>query len=260
MCQEVSIMSFKHLLRAVGPVVALAVAGSMAGCNNADININGKEGVPLADLDLTGETPSEVTLLGPDTIDIRDGETLAIEVEGSEEAKERMRFVLDNGSLGILRKKASWDNDDRATVIVTMPAPAKLTLAGSGKITAASVSDKPEVNVLGSGRLDLPSVAADDMSVTIAGSGTLTAAGSAENLELNVMGSGTADMGALKVGKANVNVAGSGDATFRSDGDVNANIMGSGDVTVKGRARCKVKTMGSGSLVCENEPDVDRAA
>jgi hypothetical protein len=254
-------MGFKHILKAVGPVVALAIAGSLAGCGEGDVRLNGKEGVPLSELDLSGEAPSEVILLGPDKVDIRDGEKLAIEVDGSVAAKERMRFVLNDGSLGILRDKSHWNDGGAATVIVTMPAPAKLTLAGSGQMSAASVSDRPEINVLGSGTLDLPSVAAVKMEVNVAGSGTLTAAGSADSLELNVMGSGTASLAALKVAKANVNVAGSGNATFASDGDVNANIMGSGNVTVKGRARCKVKTMGSGSLVCEDgAEDVGKAA
>jgi hypothetical protein len=254
-------MRFKHVLKAVAPIVALAVAGGLAGCDKASFNFNGEEGRQLADLDLSGEAPSEVSLLGPDTVDIRDGEKLAIQVEGSNEARDRMRFVLKDGSLGILRQNGNWNDSQVATVIVTMPAPAKLNLAGSGKMTAASVSDKPEINVAGSGTLTLASVNAGKMEVNIAGSGTLRAAGSADRLELNVLGSGTADLGALKVGKADVNVAGSGDATFASDGDVEANIMGSGDVTVKGRARCKVKTMGSGSLVCETgtEP-TDKAA
>src|SRR3569832_1165956 len=137
-------MGFKHVLKAVAPVVALAIAGGLAGCDNADVRVNGKEGVPLVELDLSGEAPCEVTLLGPDTVDIRDGEKLSIEVEGSDEAKERMRFVLDNGSLGILRKHSDWSGGGTATVIGTVPAPAKLTVAGSGKMTADSVSDRPE--------------------------------------------------------------------------------------------------------------------
>jgi len=245
-------MDFKHVFKAVAPVVALAIAGGLAGCDKANVNFNGEQGKELADLDLSGDAPSEVSLLGPDTVDIRDGEKLAIQVEGSDEAKERLRFVLKDGSLGILRQNGHWSDDQVATVIVTMPAPAKLNLAGSGKMTAASVSDQPEVNVAGSGTLNLASVSARKIEVNIAGSGTLKAAGSADKLELNVMGSGTADMGALKAGSANINVAGSGNATFASDGEVNANIVGSGDVTVRGRARCKVHTVGSGTLTCES--------
>jgi putative autotransporter adhesin-like protein len=254
-------MRFKHVLKAVAPVVALAIAGSLAGCDKANVNFNGEEGKALADLDLSGDAPSEVSLLGPDSVDIRDGEKLAIQVEGSDEARERMRFVLKGGSLGILRQNGHWGDDQVATVIVTMPAPAKLNLAGSGRMTAASVSDHPEINVAGSGTLNVASVSAARMEVNIAGSGTLKAAGSTDKLELNVLGSGTADLGALRAASASVNVAGSGNATFASDGDVSANIMGSGDVTVRGRARCKVHTMGSGSLVCEGgEEASDKAA
>ena len=254
-------MGFKHVLKAVAPVVALAIAGGLSGCDKANFNFNGEEGKQLADLDLSGDAPSEVSLLGPDTVDIRDGEKLAIQIEGSDEAKDRMRFVLKDGSLGILRQNGHWGDNQIATVIVTMPAPAKLNLAGSGRMTVASVSDQPEVNVAGSGTLNLASVSAARMEVNIAGSGTLKAAGSADKLDLNVLGSGSADLSALKVGGAKVNVAGSGNTTFASDGDVEANIMGSGDVTVKGRARCKVHAVGSGSLVCESgsEP-TDKAA
>jgi hypothetical protein len=244
-------MGFKHMFKAVAPMVALAIAGSLSGCDNANINVNGEEGKRLADLDLSGEAPSEVSLLGPDTVDIRDGEKLAIRVEGSDEAKARMRFVLKDGSLGILRRKGDWSDSQLATVIVTMPAPAKLNLAGSGTMTAASVSDHPHVNVAGSGTLNLACVYATEMEVNVAGSGSLKAAGTADKLELNLLGSGSADLAALKAGSAEVTVAGSGNATFASDGEVKANIMGSGDVTVKGRARCKVHTIGSGSLVCE---------
>lgn len=244
-------MGFKHIFKAVAPVVALAIAGGLAGCDKANVNFNGEEGKALAELDLSGDAPSEVSLLGPDTVEIRDGEKLAIQVQGSDEAKERMRFVLKDGSLGILRQNGHWGDTEVATVIVTMPAPAKLNLAGSGRMTAASVSDQPEVNIAGSGTLNLTSVNARTIEVNIAGSGTLKAAGSADKLDLNVMGSGTADLAELKAGSANINVAGSGNATFASDGDVNANIVGSGDVTVRGRARCKVHTVGSGSLVCE---------
>ena len=241
-------MGLKHVLKAVAPVVALAIAGSLAGCDKANVNFNGEEGKELADLDLTGDAPSEVNLLGPDTVDIRDGEKLAIQVEGSDEAKERMRFVLKDGSLGILRQNGTWGDNQTATVIVTMPAPAKLNVAGSGRMTAASVSDEPEINVAGSGALELASVNAKTLEINIAGSGSLKAAGTTDKLD-------------LKVGSANVNVSGSGDATFASDGDVNANIMGSGDVTVKGRARCKVHTIGSGSLVCEGgSEEADKGA
>ena len=83
-------MKFEKLLKMLGPVVVMAIAGGLAACDGARMTINGDEGVPLSELDLSGDPPTEVASFGPDAVDIRTGGTLAIEVEGSSEAKERI--------------------------------------------------------------------------------------------------------------------------------------------------------------------------
>ena len=248
-------MRFEKLLKALGPVVVMAMAGGLAACDGARMTINGDEGVPLSELDLSGDPPTEVAAFGPDKVDIRTGERLAIEVDGSAEARQRMRFVRDGESLGILRANGDWNDEALATVTVTMPAPRKLTVGGSGAMVAAEQAGNGELNVLGSGALTVGTVRADALKVSIAGSGNLSAAGAAESLELNIAGSGSADLGGLKTPRADVNIAGSGDAVFASDGEVKANVVGSGDVTVRGGARCTVNTVGSGSLTCEREAE-----
>ena len=246
-------MGFKKVLKAIGPVVAIAIAGGLAACDHADLTVNGKKGVPLADLDLSGEAPTEVALFGPDTVDIRTGETLAIEVEGDEAVKQLLRFARDDHSLAIMRTKG--ESDGTATIIVTIPSPRKLTIGGSGKMTAAELTGDAEANILGSGSLEVAGISADKLSVNVAGSGSMKAAGKATSLDLNVLGSGNADLSGLTVDDADVTIAGSGGATFASDGEVEAEIVGSGSVTVRGDARCKVHSVGSGSLVCERNAE-----
>ncbi len=259
-------MHFGKVFRAVGPVMMMAAAGAMmSGCKNADIRMNGSEGVPLSELDMSGDAPDEIVLLGPDHLVITEGEDFTISLQGDDEAKERMRFVLENGSLGILREGRHWSGDNVATVNVTMPAPARITIAGSGRTQASALASEAEVVIAGSGRLNTPTLDVERLDVTIAGSGTYSAGGNAGSLELSVAGSGTADMGELMVGNADITIAGSGDTTFSSDGEVDASIMGSGNVTVRGSARCRVSSMGSGSLVCERreypgEQPTDEAA
>lgn len=248
-------MKFEKLLKALGPVVVMAIAGGLAACDGAKMRFNGDEGVPLSELDMSGDPPTEVASFGPDTVDIRPGGTLAIEVEGSDEAKERMRFVRDGESLGILRANGDWNDDAIATVVITMPAPRKLTVGGSGTMTSAEQAGEGELNVLGSGKLMIGRVRASSLKVNIAGSGNLSASGTADSLELSIAGSGSADLGGLKTPKADVNIAGSGDAVFASDGEVKANVVGSGDVTVRGGARCTVNSVGSGTLTCERETE-----
>lgn len=247
-------MRFGKVFKALGPVITLAVAGGLAACDNANIRINDSEGVPLSELDLSGDPPREVVLVGPDNLDIRTGETLAIEVEGSDEIKQRLRFVRDGSTLAIMRAKGE-SSRDTATVIVTMPSPSKLTVGGSGTITAAELTGDAEAHVLGSGSLIVAGIAADTLSVTIAGSGSMRGGGKTGALELDVLGSGNAELGRLSAGKADVTIAGSGSATFASDGEIDAEILGSGSVTVRGEARCRVRTVGSGALVCERNAE-----
>ncbi|MGX7896138.1 head GIN domain-containing protein [Tsuneonella sp. HG222] len=246
-------MGFKKVLQGLGPVIAIAVAAGIAGCDKAKFTVNGREGVPLADLDLTGMTPTEVVLLGPDNLEIRTGEALSIEVDGDPAVVERLRFALDGETLAVMRGRG--EGSGTATIIVTLPSPRKLTVGGSGSITAAELIGKSEVNVLGSGSLSIAGISADRLSVTIAGSGSLRGGGKAERLDLDVLGSGSAHLDELTVDRADVTIAGSGGAAFRSDGEVEAEILGSGSVTVRGDARCKVHSVGSGTLVCERNTE-----
>ncbi|HUQ12808.1 MAG TPA: DUF2807 domain-containing protein [Novosphingobium sp.] len=256
-------MSLKSILRGLAPIAGLALAAAASGgCDKMHVSINGEEGQRLSELDLTGEAPNEVVLLGPDTVRIATGDKLAITVDGDAAVTDAMRFTLKNGKLGILRKNGKWDGDEaRVTVNVTMPAPSRLTMAGSGRIDAADLAaDEARVTIAGSGTVETQRVATDSLKVEIAGSGSYRAAGAAKALKLSIAGSGDARLDALTVDDARVDIAGSGDSSFASDGNVRANIMGSGEVRVIGRATCKVNTMGSGRLVCEPAPEAGAAS
>lgn len=246
-------MRFDKLFSTLGPVIAMAVASGVSGCNGPDFDFGGKEGLPLAELDLAGAAPEAVNLVGPDIVRISKGADFAIALQGDEQAKARMRFRLDDGTLSIMRNRENWgENDGKpATVSITMPAPDKLVLAGSGEIHSETLAGSAEIVVAGSGKIVTPSIEVDSLDVNLAGSGNYTAGGSARRLDLNVAGSGNAQMDSLKVERAKVKIAGSGNARLASDGTVDARIMGSGNVTVRGSAKCTLKSFGSGALHCE---------
>ncbi len=238
-----------RLIRSIAPVVAFAAAFSVSGCDG-NFSIDGDKGVPLADLDTSGKTPTTLVLAGPDDVVVKDGSTLKIDVSGDPEAVSALRFTLSDEALGIMRRKDMVDGNGKATVTITLPGLEKLVVAGSGTVEAASLAGKPEVTIAGSGSAHTGSVAASKLEVTIAGSGTYRAAGKVDRLELTVAGSGSADMAGLEADEAEVTIAGAGDASFASNGIVKATVMGSGDVTVTGTAKCTIKSMGSGTLHC----------
>lgn len=239
------------LIRQLAPVAAIALSAAVAGCGDMNIEINGEEGVPLAELDMSGEAPTSVVIAGPDSVVLSEGDALAIDVEGDSAVTELLRFSLKDGTLGISRKNSNWKDTGTAIVHVTMPAPRSIVVAGSGSVEVPAMASEAEVTIAGSGKANIAKLAASKLEVTIAGSGKVAAAGTAERLELNVVGSGSGEMAGLKVDRAEVTVAGSGDTSFASDGTVEANIVGSGDVRVIGSATCTINAMGSGTLKCE---------
>lgn len=245
-------MGFGSIFSKVMPVVALAAAAGLSACDGVNIEVDG-DGVPLAELDMSGEAPSEIALAAPDNVVITTGDEFTIDVDGSEEARDRIRFALDGETLAIHRENGTdWGDGDKVTINITMPPPEELVMAGSGSMSTDAMGSRAEITSAGSGTITATNIAAESLEVTVAGSGTVTASGETDNLELTVAGSGSADLSEMQVGDAEVTVAGSGDASFASDGRVEASIVGSGTVRVSGSANCTVESVGSGDLICED--------
>ncbi len=250
---------FHRMFKRVAPAVAMAMGAFTAGCDGMEMRVGGSDGVPLAELDTSGEAPTGVVLASPDTLIVSQGSALDIAVSGDPEAVEALRFNLEDGTLGVMREHDLRKVEGRATVRVTMPSLNSIVLAGSGTVEAQSLTGDADVTIAGSGTARTADVSADNFTMTVAGSGTYEASGSAESLELSIVGSGRSDMANLKVGTADITIAGSGEAEFASDGTVEANIVGSGEVTVIGRANCTINAVGSGRLNCREAP-ADSAA
>lgn len=232
--------------------LAIAAAATLLSACNGDFNItSSSDGVPLAELDYEGATPTRISLAGPDKIIITSGESLTIDVEGDADVVEGLRFDLDEDELEIGRE-GSWRQTGVATIRITMPTPTHIGIAGSGEIEVdrLGTGGDAEVSIAGAGDTRIGQIDADTLEVNVAGSGALKGAGKAARLDLSIAGSGDLNLRALKVGDADISIAGSGDAVFASDGTVDASIMGSGDVEVIGNAKCTVSAMGSGELKC----------
>jgi len=252
-------MNVAKMLRKVGPFVALAAAAGLAGCDGMDVSFNGEDGVPLAELDMTGDAPTGVALGGSDAVVITTGDEFTIDVDGTDTATDRLRFVLADGTLAIGREEGSWSDDDIATVLITMPSPSTVAVGGSGSITADTMAGNAEIVVGGSGTATVQTIEAESLEIVIGGNGNVEAAGSSDRLEITIGGSGTALMPDLRTDRAEVNIGGSGNASFASDGSVEANIGGSGNVRVYGSASCELNSVGSGELICEPAEDAPEA-
>ena len=236
--------------RRAAPLAALALGVALSGCALAVADWEEVEGVPLAELDMSGDPPTSVTLAGPDKVVITNGETLEITLEGNAEAGEALRFNRDGDELTIARDSKVYDGSGTAIVRLTMPAASHLAIAGSGSIEADTMASKASAEIAGSGGIKVAQLEAEQLDVDIAGSGSVTAAGTTERLTVDIAGSGNVRLGELSAGEVEVGIAGSGNVDLASNGTVDAEIAGSGNIVVTGSAVCKVESAGSGSLTC----------
>jgi hypothetical protein len=229
------------------PLAIAALLPALAGCEGAEMQINGEDGVPLSEIELAGPPPSEVVLASGDNVILTDGDRFAITVEGAD--TQSLRFVRDEEVIGVTREDG-WSSEGAATIRITMPPPRELVVIGSGTIVAQSLASTAEISIGGAGDVAFTRVAAEQLGINIGGSGTVKGAGTTKRLEINIGGSGDVAMPALKADSAVVAIGGAGDVAFASDGEVEASIAGAGDVAVSGNAKCTVNAFGSGTLTC----------
>ena len=238
------------LIRKILPIAVIGLSLAVSGCDGINVNIGDSDGVPLAELDTSGDAPTGIVLARPDKVVVTEGDRLSIDVEGDSEIVDAMRFSLDGGTLGIMRENGNWSDKGTATVRVTMPLPEEITIAGSGTAEVPGLARDAEITIAGSGKATIANIQSDSLEVTIAGSGDLVASGATDSFELDIAGSGNGALDDLRVGTAEISIAGSGKAAFASDGKVKANVVGSGTVTVYGSADCEISAVGSGKLNC----------
>lgn len=63
-----------RIFKGLAPVFAVVAAAGLSGCDGVNISINDKQGVPLSEIDMTGNTPTELVLAGPDNVIVTQGE------------------------------------------------------------------------------------------------------------------------------------------------------------------------------------------
>ena len=232
----------------LAPAALIALGVMLAGCDGADMKVNGKEGVPLSEVEIAGPPPTEIVLSSGDTVIVTEGATFSLKVEGSD--TDSLRFVRDKEVIAVSREKG-WNGSSNATIRITMPAPKEIVIAGSGTVKTPALASTADINIGGSGTVEFGKAAAEKLGINIGGSGTvLGGAGTAKSLEILIGGSGKIVMPQLKADKAEVTIGGNGDVAFASDGAVEANIGGAGDVNVTGNAKCTLQSFGSGALNC----------
>jgi autotransporter translocation and assembly factor TamB len=106
--------------------------------------------------------------------------------------------------------------------------------------------------LLGSAKLALTDIAQRQLRLTISGSGNVTAAGAVETIGLKISGSGNAVLKGLVAKSAEIEISGSGHAQLTAEKDADVSISGSGAVKLFGHPNMsRSNVTGSGRIAQE---------
>jgi Putative auto-transporter adhesin, head GIN domain len=127
---------------------------------------------------------------------------------------------------------------------------ASLDAAGSGRADLGRlVTQKTGANIHGSADLKLADIKQDVLRIAMHGSGVITASGTAHEVSLEAAGSGRADLGQLIAERASAQIHGSANVDLAPRQDADISVSGSAVVKLHGTvARINSHVSGSGEI------------
>jgi len=235
---------------------------------------------------------TKISFRYPGKLYVKQGSPQKVEIEGNKDVLREIETEVEGSKLIIGKPGKWWDNwkwtdEDKVIVYITVPNIEALNVSGSGDIIGQGkiTSNELDLNVSGSGSLELEadvkgSLDADvsgsgnidmkgrcrnfdshvsgsgrivlainvdeDASFGVSGSGKIQASGTAQMVKTNISGSGRVQAADLEANQCEVRISGSGDVEINVKNELTANISGSGSVTYKGNPN-KINSHASGS-------------
>lgn len=244
------------LALAMGALGAGGAALVFDASNDADDHVRENSDDQLQETTYALTDFDEVSIVGPQDVDIVYGEAFAVTASGSNDALRRLEAVVENGGLVIRPREGGVLGDrgdiDDVTFTVTMPAVTRVDLTGSGEVRVDRIAGDNFKGVIGgSGTLVIGQIETNEASFSVAGSGDLDASGAVPNLSVNISGSGEVHASGLHASDATVAISGSGEVDLTVLQQANVSITGSGEVDIFGPGICSVTRMGGGEVRCE---------
>lgn len=199
---------------------------------------------------------TEISLRISANVHVEQGAKQNLEIVAKASTLEQIITEVKEGKL-IIRfpnKNLFW-NDFRPgeiTIYITAPEISALNVSGSGDIIADDqIKTKTiDLNVSGSGNINLSELSAEQVKTTISGSGNIILAGkqTAQDLSVAISGSGNFKGMDYSSKDVSIKVSGSGNAFIEATDNLYIRLVGSGNITYKGNPSVDQSTTGSGSV------------
>jgi len=227
------------------------------------------------------DTFTKIAFRVPGKLYIKQGPTQKVELQGDKDVLSKIETEVNGSRLSIGRENGNWRmwdwDDSKIVVYITVKDIEGLSVSGSGTLIGEGKikTGDLDLNVSGSGNLEIEFEANGDLKANVSGSGNIDVKGNCQSLESQVSGSGNVRLEGAIAGRAEVNVSGSGKiiasgtareikTTISGSGEVRAanlevekcevRISGSGDVEINVKRELEANISGSGSVTYKGNP------
>ena len=233
----------------------LVVSALLTACDYDDVFPDRVEGVGPTVSESRSVAAFSGLSLGIDAdVYLTQGPEQSVRVEGQRNVLDILKTDVRDNRLRISFNRANLRSHNAIRIYITLPTLSSVDVSGSGEVQsegAWNVQDL-DLNVSGSGNIELPQLSARDLRTTIAGSGDVQLGGTARAHQLSLSGSGEMEGFALTQATADVRLSGSGNARLSVTQALNAAISGSGTVYYRGQPVVTSRVSGSGRVISSN--------
>jgi hypothetical protein len=190
-----------------------------------------------------------VDLSGSGHVTITIGDEFALVISAEDNIMPLLTSEVRQDTL-VLGTSQSINPTEEITYEVTMPHVSLLRVSGSGRIDAPDVANEDlEVDVSGSGAVQVDDLSVTDLQAEVSGSGMVGASGAADHLQVSISGSGALEAESLTARTGVVKVSGSGSVVVEVTDELEVDVSGSGSVEYLGEPPVlDVDVSGSGNV------------
>jgi Putative auto-transporter adhesin, head GIN domain len=240
----------KGIVRLAGAsLLLIAVALGLAACQIGPLDIVRGSGNVQTET-RTVRNFSKVELRDQGTLVIEQGATEALTIEAEDNLLPLLTSTVDNGTLvldeqdnTILRPKKE------IRYRLSVKDLREIQVSGSGNVEVAKLqADQLVLDISGSGNLTIGQLTASSLTVDLSGSGDADIAGTVTDQQVEISGSSDYRAENLASKTATVKVSGSGNARVHVAETLKARVSGSGDIEYLGTPKLDSDASGSGDI------------
>jgi hypothetical protein len=200
---------------------------------------------------------SEISVSISADVYISQGDKEELIIEGDEDALEEIETEVRGNELKIKYDGPfHFKSIEKVKVYVTAKEIEEINVSGSADLIAKTKisSREMDINVSGSGKIEIGDLETDEIEATISGSGNIFIGGSkaVSELDISISGSGDLDSENIEIKEAEINVSGSGGCKVHVTEELEVAISGSGKVYYKGSPMVNADISGSGKVKSMN--------